>query len=143
PNGSQPTNEMIAEWVGYTTVIEKNVSKSVQRQGWFGGSSVTTQTSQSNTKRHLIMPDEIATMGDMTIIYIVGKGPIKGTAYRYYEDKEILKRTDLPIPQQLYVPSKINTNSHTPTKPASSIEDSSTAIIKQSDTAGIINNELA
>lgn len=142
PNGSQPTNEMIAEWVGYTTVIEKNVSKSVQRQGWFGGSSVTTQTSQSNTKRHLIMPDEIATMGDMTIIYIVGKGPIKGTAYRYYEDKEILKRTDLPIPQQLYVPSKINTNSHIPTKPASSIEDSPTAIIKQSDTAGIINNEL-
>lgn len=105
PNGSKPTNDLIAEWVGYTTVIEKNVSKSVQRQGVFGGSSVTTQTSQSNTKRHLIMPDEIAKMGDMTIIYVVGKGPIKGTAYRYYEDAPVLARINQEIPVQKYVPT--------------------------------------
>lgn len=105
PNGSKPTNELIAEWVGYTTIVEKNESKSVQRQGFFGGGSVTIQTSQNATKRHLIMPDEISRMGDMTIIYLVGKGPIKGTAYRYYEDKEVLAKTDMAIPQQKYVPS--------------------------------------
>lgn len=109
PNGSKPTNDLIAEWVGYTTIVEKNVSKSVQRQGFFGGGSVTTQTSQSNTKRHLIMPDEIATMGDMTIIYVVGKGPINGTAYRYYEDKPVLARINQPIPVQKYVPSAVRT----------------------------------
>jgi type IV secretion system protein VirD4 len=110
PNGSKPTNDLIAEWVGYTTITEKNVSKSVQRQGMFQGSSVTTQISQTNTKRHLIMPDEIATMGDMTIIYMVGKGPIKGTAYRYYEDKPILARIDKPIPIQKYIPSVVAKN---------------------------------
>lgn len=107
PNGSKPTNDLISEWVGYTTVVEKNVSKSVQRQGFFGGGSVTTQTSESKTKRHLIMSDEIATMGDQTIIYVVGKGAIKGTAYRYYEDKPVLDRINMPIPVQKYIPSKI------------------------------------
>ena len=106
PNGSKPTNDLIADWVGYTTIIEKNESKSVQRQGFFGGGSVTIQTSQNATKRHLIMPEEISKMGDMTIIYLVGKGSIKGTAYRYYEDKDVLAKTDLAIPVQKYIPSK-------------------------------------
>lgn len=106
PNGSDPTNKLIAEWVGYTTIVEKNQSKSVQKQGFFGGGSVTIQTSQTATKRHLIMPDEIAKMGDMTIVYVVGKGPIKGTAYRYYEDKEVLGRIDMDIPPQKYISSQ-------------------------------------
>ena len=52
------------------------------------------------------MPEEISKMGDMTIIYLVGKGSIKGTAYRYYEDKDVLAKTDLAIPVQKYIPSK-------------------------------------
>lgn len=102
PNGSQPTCEIISKWVGDATVIEKNVSKSVQRNGLLGGGSVTTNTSQNAHKRPLIMPEEISKMGDMTIVYVVGKGPIKGTAYRYFEDKEMLSLIDKPIPPQEY-----------------------------------------
>ncbi len=93
-SNEESTQNMLAKMTGEKTYIAETTSTAVQRsQGWGFGGSVTTTTSKQESVRTLMTANEIARLGDNTLIFIEGENTILGKTYNYREDPEMLART--------------------------------------------------
>ena len=108
------TAREISEWLGYTTVPVKSESKP---KGFFAKGS--TSQSVSEQRRALMLPQEVAGMGeDSALIIMENTPPIMAQKVRYFEDRNFRKRLDavsadpakraLPVPQTIEIPSTSN-----------------------------------
>ena len=80
----------ISEWLGYTTVAAKSESKP---KGLFARGSASQNI--SGQKRALLLPQEVAGMGeDKALIILENVPPIMAEKVRYFEDASFTRRLD-------------------------------------------------
>jgi type IV secretion system protein VirD4 len=99
PSNDLRTNEQLAKWTGETTYVAETVSKAVSKQQGFsfGTGNVTTTTSQQESQRTLLTPNEVGTMGKKILVFREGQDVIYGTSYNYREDRSMDLKLNLPI----------------------------------------------
>jgi type IV secretion system protein VirD4 len=69
-----------------------------------GGRLFESSTTPAEVKRPLLTPDEVLRLpGDDALVFLSGRPPVHATRARYFEDRELLRRSRLP-PARLSAP---------------------------------------
>jgi len=62
-----------------------------------GGRLFESSTTPAEVKRPLLTPDEVLRLpADDALLFLSGRPPVRATRARFYEDRELLRRSQIP-----------------------------------------------
>jgi len=85
------TAQILSNMLGTFTVHHSHTTRR------FGGRLFESSTTPTEVKRPLLTPDEVLRLPESdALLFLSGRPPVRATRARFYEDKELLRRSQLP-----------------------------------------------